>query len=66
MTELPPVAKQLAFLKIQSSHCLSLQTPLFSTHYYWMTMVLVVELVEGVGVMLRRPSVVSQCLTALN
>jgi len=66
MSELPPVAKQLAFLKIQSAHCLSFQTPPSSTHYCWMMMVLVVELVEGVGVMLRRPSVVSQCLTALN
>jgi hypothetical protein len=68
MTELPLVAKQLAFLKIQSVHCLSFQTPFSLTHYY-QTMVSVVglvELVEVVGVMLHQQSVMDQYLTALD
>ena len=65
MSGLPQVAKLLAFLKIQSAHCLNLQTPFSATHYSQM-MVLEVELAAVVGVMLHPPSVMNQCLMAQN
>ena len=65
MSGLPLVAKLLAFLKIQSAHCLNFQTPFSATHYSQM-MVLEVELAVAVGVMLHPPSVMNQCLMAQN
>jgi hypothetical protein len=58
MSGLPLVAKLLAFLKIQSAHCLNFQAP-FSGAHYSPTMVLEVELAVVAGVKLHPPSVMN-------
>jgi hypothetical protein len=65
MSGLPPVAKLLAFLKIQSAHCSNFQTPFSATHCS-LTMVSEELVVVVVGVMLHPQSATNQRQTAQN